>query len=65
LKELIARDEHIGKQPKQLWVKKKEFQIYGLKTFSDHIYQEKGYESFIDHYVEHLKKVTHDAPPHC
>jgi hypothetical protein len=55
LKELIVRDEHIGKQPKELWLKKKEFQIYSLKTFRDHIYQEKRLRKF-NQYVEHLKK---------
>jgi hypothetical protein len=60
LKELIAREEHVGKQPRDLWDANNEFQIYSLKTFRDHIYQEKRLLKF-NHYVEHLKKSKLEA----
>jgi hypothetical protein len=54
LKELIALDEHVGKKPKELWILKNDFKVYSLKSFRDHIHQEKRLQKF-NAYVEHLK----------
>jgi hypothetical protein len=55
LKELMAIGEHIGKEPKKLWAGNTEFQKYSLKSFRDHIYQEKRLQKF-NRYLEHLKQ---------
>lgn len=41
LKEMMARGEHVGKAPKELWEGKEVFKVYTLDVFRDHIYQEK------------------------
>lgn len=55
LKELIAKQEHVGKEPRELWTNNNEFQKYGLKSFRDHIYQEQRLQKF-QNYVEQLKQ---------
>jgi hypothetical protein len=41
LKEIMARGEHVGKAPKELWESKEVFKVYTLDVFRNHIYQEK------------------------
>jgi hypothetical protein len=55
LKELIALGKHVGKQPKELWNSSNHFKVYTLKSFRDHIYQEKRLLKF-NAYVQHLKQ---------
>jgi hypothetical protein len=55
LKEMVARGNHIGKKPQELWNGEKEFQVYSLQGFRDHIYQEERLVKF-DNYVALLKK---------
>ena len=40
LKEAISNNEHVGKQPADLWNSREEYKVYSLTTFRDHIYQE-------------------------
>jgi hypothetical protein len=55
LKELIARNGHVGKAPAELWEANIEFQKYRKKAFRDHIYQEQRLQKF-NNYVEQLKQ---------
>jgi hypothetical protein len=55
LKELVAKDEHIGVQPKALWEGNEHFRKYTLNSFRDHIYQEKRLLKF-NRYVENLRQ---------
>ena len=55
LKELIANDGHIGKEPKDLWADNAVFMAYSLTSFRDHIYQEKRLLKF-NRYVENLRQ---------
>lgn len=55
LKELIAKKEHVGKEPGDIWGKRPEFKVYSKQTFRDHIYQEERLLKFRN-YVEQLKQ---------
>lgn len=55
LKQLIARNEHVGKAPAELWEANIEFQKYRKRAFRDHIYQEERLKKF-NNYVEQLKQ---------
>ena len=55
LKELVAKGLHEKKKPKELWEKSKAFQVYGLDTFRDHIYQEERLIKF-NNYLAALKQ---------
>jgi hypothetical protein len=54
LKELIGKGENFGK-PKDLWSGNANFMKYSLRSFRDHIYQEKRLQKF-KRYVESLKQ---------
>ena len=55
LKESVEAGQHKEVEPKELWESKPEYQVYALKTFRDHIYQEGRLRKF-SHYVDLLKK---------
>jgi hypothetical protein len=55
LKEAVKLGHHLEVTPRDLWIKKKEYQVYSLQTFRDHIYQEQRLLKF-QHYVGSLKK---------
>ena len=59
LKELVEKGEHKGVEPKILWSSREEYQMYSLKTFRDHIYQEERLLKF-QHYLSMLKKCKLD-----
>jgi hypothetical protein len=55
LKETVEAGQHKEVEPKKLWESRPEYQVYALKTFRDHIYQEGRLRKF-NHYVDLLKK---------
>jgi hypothetical protein len=59
LKELVGKGEDFGK-PKDLWAGNDNFMKYSLRTFRDHIYQEKRLLKF-KKYVEYLKQQKLEA----
>ena len=51
LKADIEADKHQGKFPKDFWLTRPEYQVYDLKVFRDHIYQELKLEK-LHNYLE-------------
>ena len=56
LKELVEKGEHKGVEPKILWSSREEYQMYSLKTFCDHIYQEERLLKFFSELSQHVEK---------
>ena len=63
LKEMMARGEHVGKAPKELWEgeHKEVFQVYTLDVFRDHIYQEKRLWKMQNYLKKEAAKKREDA----
>ena len=55
LKEAIKNSEHVGIKPADLHKSREEYQVYLLKTFRDHIYQEQRLLKF-HNWLGHLKQ---------
>lgn len=55
LREMVANGSHVGVLPRKLWEQHLEFQVYGKKSFRDHIYQEQRLIKF-NNYVEALRQ---------
>ena len=60
LKDMVANNQHVGKAPKSLYKEEKEFQVYCLQTFCDHIYQEERLLKF-RRYLDSLQQAKIDA----
>jgi hypothetical protein len=59
LKEAILKGEHDVFFPQGLWEQTKEYQVYSLRTFRDHIYQEQRLLKFRN-YVQQIRKRKFD-----